>query len=44
LNSLRKENVDFSILVRVAPERVFDSLATEFFAFYYIVFFYVFLP
>jgi uncharacterized protein YndB with AHSA1/START domain len=28
LNSLRKENVDFRILVRVAPERVFDSLAT----------------
>jgi uncharacterized protein YndB with AHSA1/START domain len=28
LNALRKEKVNFRILVRVAPERVFDALAT----------------
>lgn len=28
MDTLRKEKVDFSILVRVTPENVFDALAT----------------
>jgi uncharacterized protein YndB with AHSA1/START domain len=28
LNALRTEKVDFRVLVRVAPERVFDAIAT----------------